>query len=66
MWQDLKKRDDWTTEEIKKIISKEFIVDLDHMKKIILESFQNLSSKLSFAKRWIEKFLDNKLEMLGS
>lgn len=51
---------------IKKIISKEFIVDLDHMKKIILDSFQNFSSKLSFAKRWIEKFLDNKLQMLGS
>ena len=51
---------------IKKIISKEFIVDLDHMKKIILDNFKDLSSKLSFAKRWIEKFLDNKLEMLGS
>lgn len=51
---------------IKKIISKEFIVDLDHMKKIIYGSFQNFSSKLSFAKRWIEKFLNNKLEMLGS
>ena len=51
---------------IKKIISKEFIIDLDHMNKIILDSFQNFSSKLSFAKRWIEKFLDNKLEMLGS
>jgi len=51
---------------IKKIISKEFIIDLDHMKKIILDNFQNFSSKLSFAKRWIEKFLDNKLETLGS
>lgn len=51
---------------IKKIISKEFIVDLDHMKKIIFDSFQNFSSKLSFAKRWIEKFLDNKLEKFGS
>lgn len=39
---------------IKKVISKEFIVDLDHMKKIIYDSFQKFSSKLSFAKRWIE------------
>lgn len=51
---------------IKKIISKDFIIDLSHMKRIILDSFLNFSSKLSFAKRWIEKFLDNKLEMLGS
>ena len=51
---------------IKKIISKDFIIDLDHMKKIIRGSFQKFSSKLSFAKRWIEKFMDNKLEMLGS
>lgn len=50
---------------IKKIISKEFIIDLNHMKKIILGAFQNFSSKLSFAKRWIEKFLNNKLKMLG-
>ena len=51
---------------IKKIISKEFIIDQDHMKRIILDSFLNFSSKLSFARRWIEKFMDNKLEMLGS
>ncbi len=51
---------------IKKVISKEFIVDVDHMKKIIYGSFQKFSSKMSFAKRWMEKFLNNKLEMLGS
>ena len=51
---------------IKKIISKEFIIDHDHMKRIILDAFLNFSSKLSFARRWIEKFIDNKLEMLGS
>ncbi len=51
---------------IKKIISKEFIIDLHHMKNIIIGAFQNFSSKLSFAKRWIEKFLNNKLQMLGS
>ena len=51
---------------IKKIISKEFIIDQGHMKRIILDAFLNFSSKLSFARRWIEKFMDNKLEMLGS
>jgi putative transposase len=53
---------------IKRIISREFIVDLDHMKEIISKNFQIYSSQISFAKRWIEKFLDeeHKLEMLGS
>ena len=46
---------------IKKIISKEFIIDQDHMKRIILDAFLNFSSKLSFARRWIEKFMENKL-----
>lgn len=53
---------------IKRIISREFIVDLDYMKEIISKNFQIYSSQISFAKRWIEKFLDeeHKLEMLGS
>lgn len=53
---------------IKRVISREFIVDLDHMTDIIRINFQSLSSQLSFAKRWIEKFLDvdYKLKMLGS
>jgi len=51
---------------IKKIISKNFIVDVDHMKDIISRNFQKFSLKLSFAKSWIEKFINNKLEMFGS
>lgn len=51
---------------IKRVVSSEFIVDLDHMKEIIRGSFQKYSARISFAKRWIEKFLNNKLEMLGS
>ena len=53
---------------IKRIISAAFVVDLDHMKEIIRHSFKEFSSKISFAKRWIEKFLDegDKLEMFGS
>lgn len=52
---------------IKRIVSREFILDLDHMRRIIRDAFQKFSSQLSFAKRWIEKFLDDdyKLEMLG-
>lgn len=53
---------------IKRVISREFIVDLDHMIDIIRRNFQTLSSQLSYAKRWIEKFLDEdyKLKMFGS
>ncbi|CAD6492711.1 MAG: hypothetical protein CHKLHMKO_00335 [Candidatus Argoarchaeum ethanivorans] len=53
---------------IKKVISREFIVDLNHIKEIISDKFRKYSSQVSFAKRWIEKFLDDyyKLEMLGS
>lgn len=41
---------------IKRIISKEFIVDLDHMRSIIRDNFQIYSSQISFAERRIEKF----------
>ncbi len=51
---------------IKRVISREFIIDLDHMKEIIRDAFQKYSTTISFAKNWIEKFLKNKLEILGS
>ncbi len=51
---------------IKKVISKNFIFDVDHMKDIISRYFQKFSMKLSFAKGWIERFLKNKLEMFSS
>ncbi len=51
---------------IKRAISREFINDLDQMKEIIRHSFQKYSKKISFANRWIEKFLNKKLQMLGS
>jgi hypothetical protein len=53
---------------IKRVVSRNFIVDLDHMKELIRESFLEFSSKITFAKRWVEKFLSSthKLEMLGS
>ena len=43
---------------IKRIISRSFIKDLGHMKQIIYKSFVEFASRLSFAKSWIEKFLD--------
>lgn len=46
---------------IKRVISHTFIRDLDHLRKIILENFLNYSSRLSFAERWIEKFLSEKI-----
>jgi transposase len=53
---------------IKRVISRKFIANLDHMKNLIRESFSNYSSRLSFANRWIEKFLDerNRPKILGS
>jgi transposase len=52
---------------IKKVISREFIIDIDHMRDLIHEKFMECSSKISFAKRWIEKFLSEKQKskMLG-
>lgn len=42
---------------VKRIISCNFVTDIEHMKKMITEVFCICSSKLSFAKYWIEKFL---------
>lgn len=36
------------------------------MKEIIKRCFEFLSSKLSFARRWIEKFLDDYFNLLGT
>lgn len=46
---------------IKRVISHTFIRDLDHLREIILENFLNYASRLSFAERWIEKFLSEKI-----
>jgi putative transposase len=46
---------------VKRIISCNFVKDLDHMKNLIVEAFISCSSKIGFARKWIEKFLENKL-----
>lgn len=53
---------------IKRVISRIFIRDEKHLKNIIHENFKECSSKLSFAKKWIENFLckENKSEILCS
>lgn len=43
---------------IKRIISHSFIKDLDQLRKIIAENFLIYASRLSFAQRWVEKFLN--------
>ena len=45
---------------IKRIISRTFIRDLDHLKQIILDAFKKCGRSLSFAKAWIAKFLGSK------
>ena len=42
---------------IRRIISRTFIQDLDHLKQIILDAFTIYGGSLSFAKEWIAKFL---------
>lgn len=42
---------------IKRIISKTFIQNEEHLKNVIRENFLEFSSKISFAKKWIDKFL---------
>jgi putative transposase len=50
---------------VKRIISCNFVKDLGHMKNLIAETFISCSSKISFARKWIETFLKNKLKMLS-
>ena len=42
---------------IKRIISRTFIPNLEHLKQIIPDTFQKYGCSLSFAKAWIIKFL---------
>ena len=51
---------------VKRVISCNFVKDLSQMKNLIAETFISCSSKLSFARKWIEMFLDNKLEKLSN
>lgn len=53
---------------IKRIVSQTFIQDVEHLRRIIHERFEEYSSRTSFARKWIEEFLseENKSKMLCS
>ena len=42
---------------IKRVISRSFVHDIDHMRALIRDSFLENAKKLSFAGYWIERFL---------
>ena len=42
---------------IKRIVSQTFIQDVEHLRSIIHERFEEYSSRISFARKWIEEFL---------
>lgn len=48
----------WRT--IKRVLSFTFIASLDEMKEAIADAWNNFSKKMSYAKGWVKKFLDDK------
>lgn len=50
---------------IKRVISHSFIKDLEHMVRIISKNFLNFASQLSYAKSWIDKFLEGKISSIS-
>ena len=50
---------------IKREVSREFIRDVDHMKRLIRENFYRFSARRSFAANWIKVFLGNELSILS-
>jgi putative transposase len=46
---------------IKRVISRSFVYNIDHMRALIRDHFLIYASKLSFAKYWIERFLGGEL-----
>ena len=42
---------------IKRVVSRSFVRDIDHMRALIRDSFLENAKKLSFAGYWIERFL---------
>lgn len=53
---------------IKRIVSQTFIQDVEHLRRIIHERFEEYSLRISFARKWIVEFLSekNKSKMLCS
>jgi putative transposase len=53
---------------IKRVVSRTFIRDLDHIKEIIELSFRRYASHISYARKWIDTFLEDedKYKIIGS
>ena len=49
---------------VKRVVSEKSPLNVDELKEVIVKSFKKLTESISFAKRWIEKFLGNKFKML--
>jgi len=49
---------------VKRVVSEKSPLNVEELKEVIVKAFKKLTESLSFAKRWIEKFLDNKFNML--
>ena len=49
---------------VKRAVSERSPLNMEELKEAIAEAFKKLTESISFAKNWIEKFLDNKFKML--
>ncbi len=49
---------------VKRVISEKSPLNVEELKETIAKAFKKLTESISFAKRWIEKFLDDKFNML--
>ena len=48
---------------IKRVVSRTFIRDLDHIKEIIESSFMVCAGHISYARKWIDMFLEDKVKV---
>jgi len=51
---------------VKSAVSERSPLNVEELKEVIAEIFKKLTESISFAKRWIEKFLGDKFKMLCS
>jgi len=49
---------------VKRAVSEKSPLSIEEVKETIAKAFKNLTESISFAKSWIEKFLDSKFKML--
>ena len=49
---------------VKRVISETSPLNIEELEGVIAKAFKKLTESISFAKRWIEKFLGDKFKML--